>query len=160
MRWRQGHGKPKTRPGAAYNLKTHSAFKLLTMATGYKVLCWYHSERKARRDRRGRRRNERDSKVWFIWEKIADGTMRRRADRGQILDGEYDKKKEWKNYTGVFRCRHPGAFACVALLFEKCLHVAWSLLFLPFSRVSSPRFDRKWWSRDNREMKSNETVFV
>lgn len=25
--------------GAAYNLKTHSAFKLSTMATGYKVSC-------------------------------------------------------------------------------------------------------------------------
>lgn len=28
----------------AYNLKTHSAFKLLTMAAGYKVLCLCHDE--------------------------------------------------------------------------------------------------------------------
>lgn len=56
----------ETENAPPYNLKTHSAFKLLTMAAGYKVFCWYHSERKARRDRRSRcrrRRDERDSKV-------------------------------------------------------------------------------------------------
>lgn len=85
----------ETESAPAYNLKTHSAFKLLTMAAGYKVLCRYHGEREARRDRGGWRRDERDSKVWFIWEEITDGTTaRRRADRGQILDGEYDKKKD------------------------------------------------------------------
>jgi len=41
-------------------------------------------------------------------------TARRRADRGQILDGEHDKKRGQEN-RGVFRCRHLGAFACVAL---------------------------------------------
>lgn len=42
-------GNRKRSGAAAYNLKTHSAFKLLTMATGYKVLCRYHGEREARR---------------------------------------------------------------------------------------------------------------
>lgn len=56
-------GPRETESAPAYNLKTYSAFKLLTMAAGYKVLCWYHGEREARKDRGGRRREERDSKV-------------------------------------------------------------------------------------------------
>lgn len=68
---RRGRGKERpmvtgpreTESAPAYNLKTYSAFKLLTMAAGYKVLCRYHGERVARRDRGGRRRDERDSKV-------------------------------------------------------------------------------------------------
>lgn len=32
-------GLRETESTPAYNLKTHSAFKLLTMAAGYKVLC-------------------------------------------------------------------------------------------------------------------------
>lgn len=46
-------GPRETESAPAYNLKTHSAFKLLTMAAGYKVLCRYHGEREreARRDR-------------------------------------------------------------------------------------------------------------
>lgn len=46
-------GPRETESAPAYNLKTHSAFKLLTMAAGYKVLCRYHSERETRRDRGG-----------------------------------------------------------------------------------------------------------
>lgn len=42
-------GPRETESAPAYNLKTHSAFKLLTMAAGYKVLCRYHSERETRR---------------------------------------------------------------------------------------------------------------
>lgn len=44
--WRKGArgagvatGPRETENARAYNLKTHSAFKLLTMAAGYKVLC-------------------------------------------------------------------------------------------------------------------------
>lgn len=39
------YGKPKA--PRRYNLKTHSAFKLLTMAAGYKVLC--HNEEEVAR---------------------------------------------------------------------------------------------------------------
>lgn len=46
-------GPRETESAPAYNLKTHSAFKLLTIAAGYKVLCRYHGEREARRGSRG-----------------------------------------------------------------------------------------------------------
>jgi len=43
-------GPRETESAPAYNLKTHSAFKLLTMAAGYKVLCLYYGVREARRE--------------------------------------------------------------------------------------------------------------
>lgn len=42
-------GLRETESVPAYNLKTHSAFKLLTMAAGYKVLCRCHGTGRATR---------------------------------------------------------------------------------------------------------------
>lgn len=42
-------GLRETESVPAYNLKTHSAFKLLTMAAGYKVLCRCHGTGRAAR---------------------------------------------------------------------------------------------------------------
>lgn len=53
----------ETESAPAYNLKTHSAFKLLTMAAGYKVLCRCRCEREVRTRAGSRRRDKRDSKV-------------------------------------------------------------------------------------------------
>lgn len=47
----------------AYNLKTHSAFKLLTMAAGYKVLCRCHGAGESAWERGERGKDRRDSKV-------------------------------------------------------------------------------------------------
>lgn len=56
-------GLRETESAPAYNLKTHSAFKLLTMAAGYKVLCRCHGIERAAARGRTRGRDERDSKV-------------------------------------------------------------------------------------------------
>lgn len=130
----------ETESAPAYNLKTHSAFKLLTMAAGYKVLCRYHGEREARRDRaRGGGVGGGTSAIqkFDLFERRLR-TARRRADRGQILDGVCDKKRT-EERRNVFRCRHLSAPACVALSFGESARL--SLPFaLPFV---SRRFGRK-----------------
>ena len=43
-KWREVERQPDDKPNARApsNLKTHSAFKLLTMPASYKVFCWFH----------------------------------------------------------------------------------------------------------------------
>jgi hypothetical protein len=53
----------ETENARAYNLKTHSAFKLLTMAAGYKVLCRCRDAGGKRVGTRRGRKDRRDSKV-------------------------------------------------------------------------------------------------
>lgn len=60
------------------------------MAAGYKVCAATEGKRgEGRGEGEAQGTNERDSKVWFIWEEIADGTTaRRRVDRADSRDEE------------------------------------------------------------------------
>lgn len=76
-------GLRETESAPAYNLKTHSAFKLLTMAAGYKVLCRCHGIGRAARV--GGRGEETSAIQKFDLFERRLRTARRR-DGGQIGD--------------------------------------------------------------------------
>lgn len=117
LRWEgeREEGLRKTESAPAYNLKTHSAFKLLTMAAGYKVLCRYHGRRGSARARAGRGKRKGASAIqkFDLFERrLADGTTtRRRADRGQILDGENERERREGKEAGEKNKRGEEYFA-------------------------------------------------
>lgn len=130
----------------AYNLKTHSAFKLLTMAAGYKVLCRCRGEGGCAwgRAREGWARFK--SLIYLRGDCGRHDSATAGRSGGRFWMGRTRKKIKGKR-RGVFRCRHLGHPACEILLSSETLGVPCHFTSLPFPCRSfatvSPRFDRK-----------------
>lgn len=131
-------GPRETESASAYNLKTHSAFKLLTIAAGYKVLCRYHGEREACRGSWGSEEGRARFKSLIYLRGDCgrhDGATAGRSGADSRWGVQQKKRIEEQRRISLPASRRPRMCGTTSLRGCLCL----SLLFLLFSW----RFDRK-----------------